>query len=136
MVHDNHKSFINVKTIRQYYSIRATPEEVFMALTNPLTIELWSGYPAEMDAKEGTEFSIFEGEISGRNIKVIPGQQLIQEWYLGENPEKSIVTINLTFSKNKTKVELLHTNVPEEVYEEFEEGWKEYYWNAIIYYFK
>jgi len=58
-----------------------------MALTNPLTIELWSGYPAEMDAKEGTEFSIFEGEISGRNIKVIPGQQLIQEWYLGENPE-------------------------------------------------
>ena len=59
-----------MKTIRQHYFINATPEEVFSAITNPFTIELWSGYPARMEAKEGTEFSIFDGDIAGRNIKI------------------------------------------------------------------
>lgn len=125
-----------MKTIKQYYTIGATPEEVFLALTNPLTIELWSGYPAIMEARENSEFSLFEGEISGRNIKIITNKQLVQEWYFGDNQEESVVTINLIPFKNKTNVELLHTNVPDEVYEEFEQGWRNYYWSAIINYFK
>ncbi|MBN2482128.1 MAG: SRPBCC domain-containing protein [Bacteroidales bacterium] len=122
--------------IKQNFIIRAKPEEVFQALTNPLTIELWSGYPAQMEASEGFEFSIFEGNISGKNLKIIPGRQLVQEWYFGDGGEQSVVTINLTPLKNRTKVELVHTNVPDAVYEEFEEGWRRYYWGAIIGFYK
>lgn len=126
----------DLKTIKQNFIVKAKPEEIFQAITNPLTIELWSGYPAQMNAQENTEFSIFEGSISGRNLKIIPNQQLIQEWYFGESKEHSVVTINLIPLKNKTKVELIHTNVPNDVYEEFEEGWKKYYWGAIKEYFR
>jgi uncharacterized protein YndB with AHSA1/START domain len=126
-----------MQTITQTHFINATPEDVFIAITNPLTIELWSGYPAVMAAKEDFEFSLFEGDISGRNLKVIPGRQLIQEWYFGEDsPEQSLVTITLSASKNKTRAELVHTNVPDEIFEEFREGWKDYYWGAIIKFFK
>lgn len=125
-----------MKTIKQNYAIRATPEEVFLALTNPLTIELWSGYPAIMEAKEDFEFSLFGGEISGRNIKIIPNRQLVQEWYFGDNNEQSVVTINLNPVRNNTMVELVHTNIPDEVFLEFEKGWRKYYWIAIINYFK
>jgi activator of HSP90 ATPase len=125
-----------MKTIRQHHFINATPEEVFSALTNPFTIELWSGYPAQMDGKEGTEFSIFDGDIAGRNIKVIENQQLIQEWYFGANPEISIVTINLKPHNLGTKVMLEHTNVPDDEAEEFTNGWTDYYWGAIKEFFK
>ena len=125
-----------MKTIKQSHFINATPEEVYTALTNPLTIELWSGYPAEMQPVEDTEFTIFEGDISGRNISLIPNQQLVQEWYFGENTEKSVVTMVLKPSGDGTHVDLEHTNVPDEDWENMEEGWRSYYWGAIKKYFK
>jgi len=125
-----------MKTLKQNHFINASPEEVFTAITNPLTIELWSGYPADMQLAEGTEFSIFEGDICGRNISFIENQQLVQEWYFGDNEEQSVVTINLKPSSNGTQVELIHTNLPDEDYENMEEGWNTYYWGAIKKYFK
>jgi activator of HSP90 ATPase len=125
-----------MKTIKQHYFINAAPEEVFSAITNPFTIELWSGYTAKMEAKEGTEFSIFDGDIIGRNIKVVENQQLIQEWYFGENPGESMVTIDLKPHQLGTKVSLEHTNVPDEEAGDFAEGWKNYYWGAIKDFFK
>src|SRR4030042_1211469 len=88
-----------MKTIKQSHFINATPEEVYLALTNPLTIELWSGYPADMQPVEGTEFALFEGDISGMNITLIPNQKVVQEWYFGESTEKSIVNISLKASE-------------------------------------
>ena len=125
-----------MKTIRQHYFIKATPEEVFSAITNPFTIELWSGYPAQMEAKEGTEFSLFEGEIAGKNIKIIENQLLVQEWYFGDRPEESIVTIDLKPHPLGTKVLLEHTNVPDDEANELADGWNEYYWGAIRSFFK
>ena len=52
--------------------ILAEPEEVFAALTNPFQIELWSGYPADMKAEKGYVFSLWEGDITGVNLEVIP----------------------------------------------------------------
>jgi uncharacterized protein YndB with AHSA1/START domain len=125
-----------MKTIKLHYFIHAAPEEVFSAITNPFSIELWSGYPAQMEAREGTEFSIFEGDIAGKNIRIIPNQQLVQEWYFGDSEEQSIVTINLSPHKLGTKINLEHTNVPDEEAEEFTRGWNEYYWGAILDFFK
>ncbi|MBN1790881.1 MAG: SRPBCC domain-containing protein [Bacteroidales bacterium] len=125
-----------MKTIKQHHFIKATPEEVFTAITNPFTIELWSGYPAQMEAREGTEFSIFEGDIAGRNIKISENKELVQEWYFGDRQEQSIVTISLKQHQSGTKVSLEHTNVPDEEAEEFEEGWNNTYWGAIKEFFK
>ena len=50
-----------MKTIKQKHIIHATPEEVYTAITNPFTIELWSGYPAVMETSEGFEFSFSTG---------------------------------------------------------------------------
>lgn len=111
-------------------TINADREEVFAAFTTPFQIELWSGFPAIMDAEEGTEFSLWEGDICGRNLKVQKNKHLIQEWYFGEE-QQSIVDIKLKVDNNKTIVVLKHTNIPDEAYEEICEGWKEYYIGSI-----
>ncbi|MBN2348266.1 MAG: SRPBCC domain-containing protein [Bacteroidales bacterium] len=125
-----------MQTIKQHFKIKATPEEIFNAITNPLAIELWSGYPAIMEPKEDTEFSLWDGDITGKNLKMIPNEQIIQEWYFGEQEDKSIVTITLRNQKGSTYIELVHTNVPDNDYEELLEGWREYYWGAVKKYFE
>ena len=125
-----------MKSITQVHIINATPEEVFVALTNPLTIELWSGHPAIMEASEDTEFSIFDGEIAGRNLKIVSNKQIVQEWYFGDSTEQSLVTIDLSPVRGRTRVELTHTGIPDEVHDEFVEGWRDYYWGAVKRFFK
>lgn len=111
--------------------IAADPEEVFTALTNPFQIELWSGYPADMKPERGYVFSLWEGDIAGVNLEVVPGKKLVQEWFFGENEEASVVTFKLKREGNGTLLTLTHTHIPEEVYEEITEGWKTCYLGSL-----
>lgn len=111
--------------------ILADPEEVFAALTNPFQIELWSGYPADMKAEKGYVFSLWEGDITGVNLEVTPNRKLVQEWFFGEQEDPSIVEIVLKKHNNKTLLALSHTHIPEDVYEEITEGWREYYLGSM-----
>jgi uncharacterized protein YndB with AHSA1/START domain len=47
-----------VKDLKKYYLIPATPDEIYMALTNPITLELWTGETAVMSTEPGSEFSL------------------------------------------------------------------------------
>ena len=120
-----------MKDFKKYFIIPADPDEVFSALTNPFTIELWTGYKAVMDDKVGTEFSLWGGNITGNNIEVVINEKLVQEWYFGEQEEQSKVTIKLFKDKKGTQVELKHINIPDSDYENITEGWIEYYFGAI-----
>lgn len=111
--------------------IAADPEEVFAALTNPFQIEIWSGYPADMKAEVGYVFSLWEGDITGVNLEVVPNRRLVQEWFFGEQEEQSLVEIKLKKENGKTVLDLKHTHIPAEVYEEITEGWREYYLGSM-----
>lgn len=111
--------------------VAADPEEVFAALTIPFQIELWSGYPADMKAEKGYVFSLWEGDITGVNLDVKVNKLLVQEWFFGEQEEQSVVRIELKKEGSYTVVDLNHTNIPEDVFEEITEGWREYYLGAI-----
>lgn len=111
--------------------IIADPEEVFAALTNPFQIELWSGYPADMKPETGYVFSLWEGDITGVNLEVVPNKRLVQEWFFGEQDEQSIVRITLKKAGGRTLLDLNHTNIPEDVYEEITEGWRDYYLGSV-----
>ncbi len=120
-----------MKEFKQKIKIESEIGDVFAALTNPFTIELWSGYKAEMDANAGTEFSLWEGDICGVNLEVEEDKRLVQEWYFGEQEEKSIVTMKLFQERRFTKIELTHTNIPDEAYDDICEGWNDFYLGAI-----
>lgn len=120
-----------MKDYKKYFIIPAEPEEVFAALTNPATIQLWSGEPAEMSTVPGSEFSLWDGSISGRNIEFTEGKKIVQEWFFGDQEAQSIVTIILHQDKKGTSAELRHTNIPDEDYSDIVEGWNEIYFGAL-----
>ncbi len=121
-----------MKNFKKYYILNATPEEVFAALTNPATIQLWSGDPATMSTEADSEFSLWEGNISGKNLEFEKDKKIVQQWYFGEQEEPSIVTMKLFPDKNKTSLELRHTNIPDEDFENIVNGWNDIYFGSLI----
>jgi uncharacterized protein YndB with AHSA1/START domain len=122
-----------MKDYKKYYIIPAKPEEIYIALTNPLTLRLWTGEPAEMSEEPGSEFSLWEDSIVGRNLEFEKGKKIVQQWYFGEEEEApSIVTIKLHPHAKGTSVELRHTNIPDEAYEDIVEGWDTVYFASLL----
>ena len=120
-----------MKDLRKTIHIKVPREEVYNAITNPLTIELWSGYEAIMEDKPGSEFSLFDGDISGRIQTLDPPSLLEQVWDFEGQEEDSVVRLELFDESGKTRVELIHTNIPDDAFENIETGWKEYYLGAL-----
>jgi activator of HSP90 ATPase len=125
-----------VKDFKKYYFIPATPEEVYTALTNPLTIELWTGEAVTMSTEPGAEFSMWEGSIIGKNLELEEGKKIVQQWYFDGQPEASIVTIKLHSDKKGTSAELRHTNIPDQDYDSFAEGWDSSYFGPLAEFFE
>ncbi len=112
--------------------IKALPEDVYAALTNPFAIELWTGYPAVMSTTPGTPFELFEGDIAGHNIAFVENSRIEQEWYFGDNELPSIVTIKLfPNGASATQVDVVHTNIPDGAYEDLKEGWFDSYLHPL-----
>ena len=121
-----------MKDYKKYFIIPALPEEVYLALTLPATLQLWTGEEAEMSTEPGSEFSLWERSIVGKNLEFETSKKIVQQWYFGDQEEPSIVTIKLHPHKQGTSAELLHTNIPDEAYDEMVEGWNNNYFGLLI----
>ncbi|MCU0337882.1 MAG: SRPBCC domain-containing protein [Sediminibacterium sp.] len=121
-----------MKDYKAYFIIPEEPALVYQALTQQDTIELWTGEKAIMQAEPNTEFSLWDDDIVGKNLAFEPGKMFQQEWYFGEQEEPSIVTIILHPHGKGTSLELRHTNIPEDAYDDLVEGWNEVYMASLI----
>ena len=120
-----------MKTFKKYILLPAQPEEVYLGLTKAQSIQLWTGADVEFVEEVDTEFSFWDGDIVGKNLEFEQGKKIVQQWYFGEDNEPSIVTIKLHPDKKGTSLEFLQTNIPDEDFDEFTQGIKEYYLGGL-----
>ena len=125
-----------MKTYKKYTFLPVPPEEVYLALTKAQSIQLWTGAEVEFTEEAGTEFSLLEGDIVGKNLEFETNKKIVQQWYFGEENEPSIVTIKLHPDQKGTSLEYVQTNIPEEDYDTFTEGIKEFYLGGLIDFFE
>jgi len=121
-----------MKNYKEYFIIPAEPELVYLALTTAETIRLWTGDEVVMTAEPGTEFSLWDGAIVGKNLSFEPGKKIEQQWYFGEENEPSIVTIKLHPDKRGTSMEVRQSNIPDEDYDAIVDGWRTEYAASLI----
>lgn len=125
-----------MKDFKKYYHISALPEEVYLALTSPATIQLWTGEVAIMSTEVGSAFSLWENSITGKNLEFVQDQKIVQEWDFEGEPVPSIVTMKLFADKSGTSLELRHTNIPDEAYDDMVEGWNLNYMFSLSEFFE
>ena len=119
--------------IHQEIQFRASPEEIYATLTSGNSFGRFTGAPAQFDAVEGAPFSFFGGQITGRNIDLIPDKSLVQAWRAGAWPSSvySIVRIALEKEGDGTKLTLDQSGFPEGAAEHLEGGWHKMYWEPL-----
>lgn len=120
-----------MKEIKRYYTVNATPEDVYNALTNQKMLEIWTGEDAVMKIEPNSEFSLWGGSISGVNIDFEENKRIVQKWFFGDDEEDSIVSIKIHPHKKGTSVELHHTNIPDDAFKNISDGWDEDYFGAL-----
>lgn len=119
-----------MKNYKKYFKLNASAEDVYNVLVNPVMLEIWTGEPAVMSEEPGSEFSLWDGAIVGKNLEFEKSRRIVQQWFFGED-EPSIVTIILHSDKSYTSLELRHTNIPDDAYENIVEGWEEDYMGSV-----
>lgn len=125
-----------MKTFKKYITLPTPPDEVYLALTKAQSIQLWTGAEVNFVAETDQEFSLWDGDIVGKNLFFEENKKIVQQWYFGEDNEASIVTIKLHPDKKGTSLEFVQTNIPDEDYNDFTEGIQEYYLGGLIDFFE
>jgi len=116
---------------KKYFIVAGQPEEVYAALTFKPTIELWTGSPAIFKPEVDSEFSLWNGSILGKNLEFEEGKMIRQQWYFGEQDTPSIVTLKFHPHKKGTSIEVNHTNIPDQDYDDIVDGWHEVYMKEL-----
>ncbi len=120
--------------IHQEVIINASASKVFDALTDAKQFSAFTGgAPAEIDSSAGGRFSCFGGQITGRNIELVPGKRVVQAWRVGNWPEGvySIARFELQQSDDSTKIVFDQAGFPEEAATHLEAGWGKMYWEPL-----
>jgi len=125
-------------TIEQTVFFKATPEEVYDALLDARKHSEFTGSPATTSARTGATFTAWEGYIRGKNLDLVKGKKIVQEWKTTEWPDGypvSRLELTLTAKKGGTELKMVHSKVPAEQVASYTSGWKSSYWNPLKEYF-
>ncbi len=124
---------MKTKTINQTVTFNATPHEVYEMLMDSKKHAELVGASARITKKVGAKFSIYDGEIEGENLELVPDKKIVQSWRYNDWPEShfSKATFLLEESGGGTKLTFTQTDVPENKYEDVAQGWHDYYWQPM-----
>ena len=115
-------------------TFRATPTEVFVALTNSRALAAWSG-EGSVSKKVGGLFTMFDGWVEGKVLVYKFSKELAYTWKTTEWPETwapSEVHYTLRASKASTSLTLTHTNLPNrKEAKEHQTGWVEHVFEPL-----
>ncbi len=121
------------KRIRQSATFRASPHEVYEALMDAKKHSTFTGGPAKISREVGGKFTIYDGEIEGENLELVPDKKIVQSWRYSDWPKGhySKVTFSLDTIDAGTRLTFTQNGIPDDKYEDIKQGWKDYYWGPM-----
>ena len=115
-----------------------SPEVIYNAWIDSITHRDFTGGNAAIDARNGGNFSAWDGYITGIMLKLEPYHRIIQSWRTTDfHPMDPSSTLEIILEKDEegTQVTFHHTDIPFGQSEKYEQGWKEFYFEPMLGYF-
>lgn len=113
-----------------------TAEQIYITLLDKSRIAAWSRTPPVIEdfpPKEGSEFSFFGGGVSGKILKLIPNEQIIQSWRLNDWKKDHYAELNLKLVQgtSDTKLVVKFTGIPIGEEDRVRNNFEDYYIRSI-----
>ena len=119
-------------TIQIAAELDAPPAEVFDMYLDARRHAAITGAPATVAPRVGAPFSAFGKLLRGRILHLVPKSLIVQSWRASQwkrSDADSILVLSLqAIGRARTRVELVHANVPEHDFAGVSQGWELYYW--------
>ena len=74
-------------TIHEELEFPVAPHRIYEALLDAKQFSAFSGVPAEIHREAGGAFSLFGGQITGRNVELVPDRRIVQASRAASWPE-------------------------------------------------
>ncbi|MFC2036004.1 SRPBCC family protein [Chloroflexota bacterium] len=124
---------MRTKIIRQSVTFKAKPHEIYEVLMDSDKHSRLTGSIAQIERNIGSVFSVYDGDIQGVNLELVPDQKIVQSWRYSDWPEGhySKATFSLREVPGGTSLIFTQTGLPAEFYEDIKQGWQDYYWEPM-----
>ena len=124
-------------SIKQQVLISAGPAEVYAVLADAGALSALSGMPGVAGPSAGEEFSAFDGNVTGRQIELVPGQRIVQAWRfpVWEPGTYSIVSFTVAAEAGGTRLTVEQHGEPEDWHDHVVANWPTFYLNPLANHF-
>ena len=126
------------ETIEQTIFIKAVPHEIYEVLMDSARHTALTGSEAKISRLIGGDYSAYDGYITGKNLELYLDKKIVQSWRAVDwtDNQTSVVTFVLTAQNEGTRLDFVHSNLPDGTKDEFTQGWIDNYWEPMKQYFK
>lgn len=114
------------------------PQDVYEAYMDAKKQSECTGAETTSDPVIGGLMTAWDGYISAKNIELVPGKKIVQEWTTTDWPAgagPSRLEITLEKDGKGTLLTMNHTLIPREGDADYDSGWYESYWEPMKKYF-
>jgi len=120
-------------SLHQEVAIKAEARRIYEAILDSKQFAAFSGLAADIDRKPGGAFTMFGGQIEGRNVELTPNTCVVQAWRPShwEPSVYSIVRFDFKAQDGGTLVVLDHKGFPAGDYDHLYSGWTSHYFNPL-----
>jgi len=121
------------EALHQEVVFDSTPARLYQVLVDEKQFQQMTGLPTHLASAVCSEFSLFDGRITGRQLELVPAERVIQVWRSESwRPHLySLASFELLKQGTATKVVLDHTGFPVGQAAHLAEGWKSHYWDPL-----
>ncbi len=131
---------MTLKTFEQKVVLPVLPKEVYDAILSSKQHSAFTGSKANIQAKIGGAFSIFDGGLKGITLDLVPDKKIVQAWKceMKEWPKDYFSTVVFSFVKQgkQTLLTFTHYGIPASCFSSIKKGWTTYYWDPLTVFFK
>jgi activator of HSP90 ATPase len=121
-----------VRSIIQRSIVLPAPAHLLYAMyLDPIVHAEITGAPVTIDARTGTSFRAFDGNLSGTMLTVVEPILIVQSWrstHFNDDDPNSTLILTFTPLGQEGCIDLVHLDVPSQDYQGVIDGWEAYYW--------
>jgi activator of HSP90 ATPase len=120
-------------TIHFEVDYKTTPDRIYRVFLDAKQFKACTGLPAEIDPHAGGAFKLFDGQVEGRHVELIPNQRIVQAWRPASWPGGvySIARFEFTPRGADTRIIFDHVGFSEDKQQHLASGWEEHYWAPL-----
>ena len=112
----------------------AKPEEIYDAVADPKIQSKYTGSKTTFDPVVGGKFTAWDDYIDGKNLELVRGKKIFQEWRTTEFPKSypySMLEFTFRAKDDGTELKMVHSKVPFSQVKKYDEGWVSAYWDPL-----